>query len=164
MPHVACQTTVHTLNASFPVGPTQPLVELLVVWQSRARERLFSRSKMMTGKSTPFPIPNSLYIPRLPLSLLSPQHWAQEAQDNIPLQNGTRMENFANGCKLIWNQLNFAKTVPFDAATHTTVFCTAPSTCSYCAFLSSAGDIDHAYYQTEVTKPHLCHAPGPYRQ
>ncbi len=53
------------------------------------------------GKIHTIRIPNSLYIPRLPLSLLSPQHWAQEANDNTPLQNGTRMENFANGCKLI---------------------------------------------------------------
>ena len=104
-------------------------------------------------------IPNSLYIPRLPLCLLSPQHWAQEARDNTPIQHGTRMENFADGCKLIWNQLDFAKTVPFDSATNTPVFRTAPSTGSYCAFHSSATHINRAYYQTEITEPLLGRAP-----
>ena len=103
------------------------------------------------GKTHTIRIPNSLYVPELPMSLLSPQHWAQEANDNTPIQHGTRMENFADGCKLIWNQLDFAKTIPFEVATNTPVFRTAPSTCSYCAFAASAEDLDDDYYQTEVT-------------
>ena len=41
------------------------------------------------GKIHTIRIPNSLYLPDLPLSLLSPQHWAQEAGDNIPIPHGT---------------------------------------------------------------------------
>jgi hypothetical protein len=46
-------------------------------------------------------IPNSLFLPGLRMCLLSPQHWAQEAGDNYPLLNGTRMETqqtIANSC------------------------------------------------------------------
>jgi hypothetical protein len=49
-------------------------------------------------------IPNSLFLPDLRVCLLSPQHWAQEAGDNYPLLNGTRIENNANNCILIWGQ------------------------------------------------------------
>jgi hypothetical protein len=111
------------------------------------------------GKIHTIRIPNSLYIPRLPMSLLSPQHWAQEARDHTPLKYGTRMENNADGCKLIWNQSDFAKTVPFDAATNMPVFRTAPSMCTFSAFQSSAFDISQAYYQTERVELHLLHAP-----
>jgi hypothetical protein len=89
------------------------------------------------GKTHTIRIPNSLYLPDLP--------------DNTPIQHGTRMENFADGCKLIWNQLDFSKTIPFDVATNTPVFWTAPSICSYCAFAASAEDLDDDYYRTEVT-------------
>ena len=106
------------------------------------------------GKVHTICIPNSLYLPSLPVSLLSPQHWAQEARDDIPISHGTRMENYADGCKLIWHQMDFSKTVPFDAATNTPVFWTAPSTHSYCAFISSAVDINRAYYQTEIVENH----------
>ena len=35
------------------------------------------------GRTHTIRIPNSLYLPRLPVSLLSPQHWSQEANDNV---------------------------------------------------------------------------------
>jgi hypothetical protein len=53
-----------------------------------------------TGKPHRVKIPNSLYLPGLRMCLLSPQHWAQEARDDYPLPNGTRMENNAHSCVL----------------------------------------------------------------
>ena len=103
------------------------------------------------GKTHAIRIPHSLYLPDLPMSLLSPQHWAQKANDNSPIQHGTQMENYADGCKLIWNQLDFSKTIPFDVATNTPVFRTAPSIWSYCAFAAFAEDLDDDYYLIEVT-------------
>ncbi len=52
-------------------------------------------------------IPNSLYVPGLKICLLLSQHWVQEAGDNCPLLHGTRMENKANNCTLIWGQGSF---------------------------------------------------------
>jgi hypothetical protein len=80
---------------------------------------------------------NSLYIPDLRMCLLSPQHWAQEAGDNYPLPNGTRMENTANNCILIWGQGAFKKIVPFDPLTNTPIFYTSPKTVAYRAFAST---------------------------
>ena len=107
-------------------------------------------------------IPHSLYLPELPMCLLSPQHWAQEADDNVPIPRGTRMENFADGCRLIWNQLDFSKTIPFNATTNTPVFHTAPSACTYCAFVASAADIDRAYQSVPIEN-HSAHFQVPRR-
>ncbi len=57
-----------------------------------------------TGKPHRIKIPNSLYLPELRMCLLSPQHWAQEAGDNYPLLNSTRMENTAHNCVPVWGQ------------------------------------------------------------
>jgi hypothetical protein len=52
-------------------------------------------------------ISNSLSVPGLKMCLLLPQHWAQEAGDNHPLMHGTRVENNASNCTLIWRQGSF---------------------------------------------------------
>ncbi len=44
-------------------------------------------------------LPNSLYIPGLPQTLLCPQHWAQ-----VDADNGTYITNTAKGCWLVWNK------------------------------------------------------------
>jgi hypothetical protein len=46
-------------------------------------------------------IPDSMYVPDLKYCLLSPQHWAQTAPDNM---QGTRMETDAECVILIWGQ------------------------------------------------------------
>jgi hypothetical protein len=74
---------------------------------------------------------NSLFLLDLRVCLLSPQHWAQEAGDKYPLPNGTRMENNATNCMLIWGQGQFCKMIPFDSSTNTPIFFTLPSTSSY---------------------------------
>jgi hypothetical protein len=66
-----------------------------------------------TGRTHRIKIPNSLYLPGLKMCLLLPQHWAQEAGDNYPLLNGTRMKNTANNCRLFWGQDLFSKTRSF---------------------------------------------------
>ena len=71
------------------------------------------------GKMHKICIPNSLHIPDLKLCLLSPQHWAQEAGDDYPMPNGTRMENTASHCILIWKQGSCRKSITFDLATNT---------------------------------------------
>jgi hypothetical protein len=60
-----------------------------------------------SGRPHTIKILNSLFLPDLWVCLLSPQHWAQEARDNHPLPNGTRMENNATNRTLIWGQGQF---------------------------------------------------------
>lgn len=102
---------------------------------------------------------NSLYVPGLQMCLLSPQHWAQEANDDSPIPRGTRMENDATGCKLIWHQQDFSKTIPFDKATNTPVFRTAPSTRSYHAFVHTA-DVTDPFRQREFVRSTQRHRRG----
>ena len=102
-----------------------------------------------TGKPHRIKIPNSLYLPELRMCLLSPQHWAQEAGDNYPLPNGTRMENTAHNCVLVWGQGKHVKTIPFDPATNTPIFYTSPSTSSYRAFVNTFMACEAPYFERE---------------
>jgi hypothetical protein len=47
-------------------------------------------------------IPNGKYVPELNICLLSPHHWAQEAQDKYPLQKGANIEEDDEALMLIW--------------------------------------------------------------
>jgi hypothetical protein len=51
-------------------------------------------------------LPGSLYIPSSPSKLLSPQHWAQVAQDNVPKQNGTHCTTYADRVVFTWGRNN----------------------------------------------------------
>jgi hypothetical protein len=82
------------------------------------------------GKSHLIKIPNSLYVAKLRMCLLSPQHWAQEAGDEQ-----TWMGNYRDRCVLNWK--GGKKTVPFQPMTNVPVFYMAPSSCSYCVFTAT---------------------------
>jgi hypothetical protein len=109
-----------------------------------------------TGKPHRVCIPNSLYLPGLRMCLLLPQHWAQEARDNYPLPNGTRMENNASNCVLFWGQGKFSKMIPFNAATNTPIFHTLPLTSSYCTFVNTIQALEAPFFACE----HVLQVPG----
>jgi hypothetical protein len=73
-------------------------------------------------------IPNGLYVKESPSRLLSPQHWAQTAQDFKPLPRGTWCSTYHDCIQLHWNQRRFTKTVKLDVggANIATMY-TAPS-------------------------------------
>ncbi len=98
------------------------------------------------GKPHRIKIPNSLYLPGLRMCLLLPQHWAQEARDNYPRPNGTRMENDAHSCKLFWGQGYFVKTIPFNDATNAPIFYTSPSTTGYRAFVHTFQALEALFF------------------
>jgi hypothetical protein len=108
------------------------------------------------GKPHQIKIPNSLYLPGLKMCLLSPQHWAQEARDNYPLPNCTRMENNAHSCKLLWGQGLFSKTIPFDDATNTPILSMSPLTSSYRAFVHTFQALEVSFFSRE----HVYQLPG----
>jgi len=74
---------------------------------------------------------DSMYVPDLKYCLLSPQHWAQKAQESA---RRTKMETDANGVVLIWGQGKHLHTIPHSRDTNTPFFCTAPATPTYRAF------------------------------
>ncbi len=108
------------------------------------------------GKPYKLRIPNSLYLPGLRMCLLSPQHWAQEAGDNYPLPNGTRIENMANNCKLLWGLVMLSKTIPFDDTLNTPICYTPPSTSSYRAFVHTFQALEAPFFSRE----HVLQQPG----
>jgi hypothetical protein len=59
-------------------------------------------------------IPNGLYVKESPSKLLSPQRWAQTAQDFKPLPRGTWCSTYRDCIQLYWNQRRFTKTVKLD--------------------------------------------------
>jgi hypothetical protein len=108
------------------------------------------------GKPLRIKILNSLYLPGLRMCLLSPQHWAQEARDNYPRPNGTRMENNAHSCKLFWGQGRFVKTIPFDDTTNTSIIYTLPLTMGYRAFVHTFQALEAPFFRRE----HVLQLPG----
>jgi hypothetical protein len=56
-------------------------------------------------------IPNSLYSSDNRSKPLSPQHWAQEANDRHPIRNGTWCATYDDRIMLFWDQQKYKKTV-----------------------------------------------------
>ncbi|KAI2502150.1 hypothetical protein MHU86_12286 [Fragilaria crotonensis] len=63
------------------------------------------------GVSHDWVIPDGLYVKDSPSKLLSPQHWAQTAQDFKPLPRGTWCSTYHDCIQLQWAQRKFTKTV-----------------------------------------------------
>ena len=83
------------------------------------------------GKHHGIYIKNALYIPDLPISLLSPQHWSQQANDNAPQKNGTWCATYDTHCVLHWDQQRYTKTVQHDKQTNTPRMYTLPRSTRY---------------------------------
>lgn len=56
-------------------------------------------------------IPNSYYVPNCNARLLSPQHWAQELNDNFPKHDGTWCATYKDRVILYWKQQQIKKTI-----------------------------------------------------
>ena len=83
------------------------------------------------GKHHEIYIKNALYIPDLPISLLSPQHWSQQANDNAPQKNGTWCATYDTHCVIHWDQQRYTKTVQHDKRTNTPRMYTLPRSTRY---------------------------------
>jgi hypothetical protein len=97
------------------------------------------------GKVHTFTIQNALYVPDSSLCILCPQQWAKQANDNFPMRNGTRCIDNADTCELEWKQRKYRRTIPWDPATNTGRFYSAPGTHHYrlyAAMLDSTTDME----------------------
>jgi len=86
------------------------------------------------GKVHAIRIPNTFYVSQLEHCILSPQHWAQEADDHFPLMNGITSTTQARSELLRWSQGKFQRTVMMDPETNTPRFRSASGTIRYRAF------------------------------
>ena len=89
------------------------------------------------GTSHTFLIPRSLYIPDSPARLFSPQHWAQEQKDDVPLKHGTSHTTYSDHVMLVWGQQQYRKRIGFDKSNVAT-FSTSPGCKQYRTFCACA--------------------------
>ena len=97
-------------------------------------------------------IRKALYVPALPFCLLSPQHWAQSANDNFPKKHGTVCTTNEKEVILIWKQLQYTRTIRLDPATNTARFRSAPGAIKYRIF-DAASILNSRTEQNE----HVCY-------
>ncbi|KAI2498012.1 hypothetical protein MHU86_16510 [Fragilaria crotonensis] len=81
-----------------------------------------------TGVPHDIVIPHGLYVKDSPSKLLSPQHWAQTAQDFKPLPRGTWCATYHDSIQLHWAQRQHTKTVRLNQGSgNIATMYTAPS-------------------------------------
>jgi len=78
-----------------------------------------------------------LYVPDAPFCLLSPQHWSQQANDNLPKKHGTWCATFDDECVLYWKQQQCQRTIPWDPVTNTARFRSAGGSYKYRVFAAT---------------------------
>ena len=76
-------------------------------------------------------IQGAYLIPDATTRILSPQHFAQPANDHYPKEEGTGSLTTSKNITLFWSQRRFTKTVPLDSRTNVGLTTTAPGTRSY---------------------------------
>ncbi len=101
------------------------------------------------GKTNEIKFSNSLYLPDLKSCLLSPQHWAQEAGDNYPLPQGTRMEKNDKKCVLVWGQGKYKKLIPFNATSNVPIMYSALSSLAYPAYATTFKMLKASFFHHE---------------
>jgi hypothetical protein len=91
----------------------------------------------------------SAYVPGLPMTFLCPQHWSQHKEGKTS-KDGIYMRASGRGCWLVWNKGRSRKPVPYNPATNTPSFNSAPGSFNYCAFEATylAMDASHLRNQT----------------
>ena len=76
-------------------------------------------------------IENALFARKSPVKLLSPQHWSQSANDNIPKKRGTWCAQYDDEIVLYWDQEEYKKSVPYDKRQNVATFYSAPDFAKY---------------------------------
>ena len=103
------------------------------------------------GKTHRIKIKNTQYVPKASLCLLSPQHWAQQANDHYPKPDGTWCADKSKHCILYWNQEKYKRTIPWDPNTNTARIRSAPGSNSYRIFVAACEEL-----HDNESREHVC--------
>ena len=76
-------------------------------------------------------IKNCVYVLGLPSCLASPQHCADQADDNYPRPDGTWCITYAKNCVLQWDQRKYTRTIPMDGNTNSPKLYSTPGCNKY---------------------------------
>ena len=98
-------------------------------------------------------IPNTFYHKDSPYCLYSPQHVAQVANDNYPIENGTMCITYAKEMQLVWDQRRQTRTIRLDPTTNIFMLKSATTHRSFTAFSNLIeGALGDRYH---MLSPHL---------
>ncbi len=89
-----------------------------------------------------FTIPNTYYNSGSPYRLLSPQHYAQIANDNHPKKRGTWCGTFDDAIELHWGQCKYKRTIKLDTLVNIALVRSAPGYTRFHAFCHEIGQIE----------------------
>jgi hypothetical protein len=109
------------------------------------------------GRAHRITIKDSLFVPKAPICLLSPQHWAQSVDDIHPKPHGTWCADYHDCLVLHWNQEQFHRTIPWDRRTNVARLRSAAGTVKYRTF-SATFDMGNEMEMLEhvvLAAPHL---------
>jgi GAG-pre-integrase domain len=94
-------------------------------------------------------VPNSYYVPGCRARLLSPQHWAQEVNDNFPSIDGTWCATFHDRVVISWQQRRFKKTILLDKSrNNVAMMWTAGGINKFVAFRNMLSNVSVCYDAT----------------
>mmetsp|Transcript_19728 Transcript_19728/g.29954 ORF Transcript_19728/g.29954 Transcript_19728/m.29954 type:complete len:154 (-) Transcript_19728:206-667(-) len=94
------------------------------------------------GQQHNITIPNTFYLPTVPLKLLSPQHWSQSEVRLSPQISEPKYITGSRVIELLWGENHqFCKTIPLSANSNVGTFCSVPGTKQFKAFRALMGDI-----------------------
>jgi len=80
------------------------------------------------GQSHKIKMKNCLYTPSLPSCLASPQHGADQADDNYPSLDETWCATYTTSCVVWWDQRKFTRTIPMKNKSNTPKLFSTPGT------------------------------------
>ena len=100
-------------------------------------------------------LPDSLYVPSSEGVLISPQHWAQMANDDKPKAEGTICVTGSKNVVMYWRQRRFKRTIPLDPSTNTPIFYSKTGSRIYQAFDAEFVACDAYHKPLERTTIHL---------
>ena len=92
------------------------------------------------GKRHAIIMQNALYVPTSNYCLLSPQHWAQTANDHYPKRRGTWCATYDDSIVLHWKQNQYKRTLPLDKSTNTGKMRSAAGFTRYRVFAATIDD------------------------
>ena len=92
------------------------------------------------GKVHKFIIPNSYYVPKGGVRLLSPQHWCRYVdKSNFDNKLEPACETYGSRVTLRWGNREFTKTIPLDPRTNVATLHMAPDYTKFHAFSAQTG-------------------------
>jgi hypothetical protein len=89
------------------------------------------------GRAHRITIKDSLFVPKAPICLLLPQHWAQSVDNIHPKPHGTWCADYHDCLVLHWDQEHFHRTIPWDRRTNVARLRSAAGTVKYRTFTAT---------------------------